>query len=79
MRRIIPRNKSANIYGRPKPNINNLIGNDLDINKEMAQQDSIIQLLLRQIKEISEENEILRRQRPDDQEMLQEKAPRGIG
>ena len=43
MRRVIPRNMSANIYGRPKPNINNLIGNDQGINKEMAQQDSIIQ------------------------------------
>ena len=36
MRKIIPRNMSANVHGRPKPHINNLMGNESNINKEMA-------------------------------------------
>lgn len=49
MRRIIPRNKSANPNGRPKPHINNLMSNEQDLKKDLAKQDSIIESLLRQI------------------------------
>jgi hypothetical protein len=44
MRKVVPRTMSANVYGRYRRNINNLVGNEQqDLKKEIAQQDLIIE------------------------------------